>query len=144
MNSSEQADFGRRYAAAWSSQDPQALAACYAENGALRFNDAEPAIGREAIVATAQAFMDGFPDMVVRMESIESTPTGAIFHWLWTGTNTGPGGTGNPVRLNGFEEWSFDETGLILTSKGHFDEEDYERQLEGSAAANGQTPPPAQ
>jgi hypothetical protein len=55
----------------------------------------------------------------------------AIFRWTLTGTNTGAGGTGNRVRISGYEEWTFGEGGLISESKGHYDEADYERQLNG-------------
>jgi hypothetical protein len=30
----------------------------------------------------------------------------AVFRWIWTGTNTGPGGTGQSVRMYGYEEWT--------------------------------------
>ena len=47
------------------------------------------------------------------------------------GTNTGPGGTGREVRISGFEEWQIGADGLIAESLGHFDAEDYQRQLDG-------------
>jgi hypothetical protein len=46
------------------------------------------------------------------------------------GTNTGPGGTGNRVRISGFEEWRIGDDGLIAESQGHFDQAEYDRQLE--------------
>ncbi len=52
------------------------------------------------------------------------------FHWTFTGTNTGPGGTGKKVRVSGFEEWTLDDHGLIAASKGHYDAAEYARQLE--------------
>lgn len=51
------------------------------------------------------------------------------FHWTFTGTNTGPGGTGNRVRVSGFEAWRLGADGLILESQGWFDAAEYERQL---------------
>ena len=54
----------------------------------------------------------------------------AEYHWTLVGTNTGPGGTGQSVRISGFEEWTLGEGGLIAASLGHFDQADYERQLE--------------
>jgi predicted ester cyclase len=45
------------------------------------------------------------------------------------GTNTGPGGTGNRVRISGYELWKIDNNGLIAESSGHFDAVEYERQL---------------
>jgi hypothetical protein len=52
------------------------------------------------------------------------------YHWTLVGTNSGPGGTGNTVRISGFEKWRFGADGLIAFSQGHFDLADYRRQLE--------------
>ena len=130
-------DFATRYAAAWSSQNPASLAAFYAENGSLTVNDGTPSVGRAAITATAQAFMTGFPDMRVKVDRVSQDGSHAVFHWIWTGTNTGPGGTGKSVRLRGYEEWTLGSDGLIAESKGHFDDAEYQRQLKFGA-------PPAQ
>ena len=124
--------FGERYAAAWSSQDPASVASHFTESGSLKVNDAVPAVGRAAITEVARGFMTAFPDMVVTMDSIRRTDAAVEFHWTFVGTNTGPGGTGNPVRFSGYEEWTFGEDGLVERSLGHFDEADYERQLAGS------------
>ncbi len=129
MNHAQLTDFATRYAAAWSSQDPAALAAFYSENGSLKVNNASPALGRAAVLATAQGYMSAFPDMVVRMDSVIQAGPMAVFHWTWTGTNTGPGGTGRAVRLSGYEEWTLGSDGLIAQSLGHFDEAEYQRQL---------------
>jgi hypothetical protein len=34
------------------------------------------------------------------------------------------------VRFSGFEEWTFSEEGLVAESQGHYDQAEYERQLE--------------
>ena len=122
-----------RYAEAWSSQDPQNLAAHYTEDGVLVVNSGTPAVGRAQIAAKAQEFMEAFPDMVVSMESVELDGSSAVFHWRWTGTNTGPGGKGRSVDLRGHEAWTLDSEGLISESKGHYDEAEYERQMSGVA-----------
>lgn len=122
-------EFATRYAAAWSGQDPRAFASFYAENGSLRVNDGDPSVGRDAVEATARAFMTAFPDMAVRLVELRKTDDHVEFHWHWTGTNTGPGGTGNPVDLRGYEVWTLDADGLILESDGHYDEAEYRRQL---------------
>ena len=129
------ADFGQRYAAAWSSQDPAQLASFYAENGALVVNGGPPATGRSEIAATAQSFMTAFPDMLVVMVRMDQDGDHPVFHWLWTGTHTGPGGTGSSVRLTGYEEWTLDANGLIAKSDGHYDEAEYQRQLQAGASA---------
>jgi uncharacterized protein (TIGR02246 family) len=118
-----------RYAAAWSGSDPVAFASFYAENGSLRINDGEPSIGREAIAQMAAGFMTNFPDMVVRLVKVTREGEHINFHWRWTGTNTGPGGTGNAVDLQGFEQWRLDDDGLIVESRGHMDDAEYQQQL---------------
>jgi uncharacterized protein (TIGR02246 family) len=130
MNQSKLTDFATRYAAAWSSQDPDKLASFYAEDGSLSVNAGKPSVGRAAIAATARGFMDAFPDMVVTMDSASGEGRHATFHWTWTGTNTGPGGTGRSVRISGREEWTLGANGLILESKGHYDEVEYQRQMD--------------
>ena len=129
MNVTELTEFATRYATAWSSQDPVAFGTFYAENGSLTVNDGEPSVGRDAVVETARAFMTGFPDMVVRLVELRPEGSRVVFHWHWTGTNTGPDGTGNAVDLRGYEEWTLGDDGLIVESLGHYDEAEYQRQL---------------
>jgi len=126
-------DFAARYAAAWSSRNPANVAAFYSERGSLTVNDEMPAVGRPAIAATARRFMTAFPDMVVRLERVEDENGLVVFHWILTGTNSGPGGTDRLIRLRGYEEWMMDSDGKIEESKGHYDEADYQRQLRGSS-----------
>jgi uncharacterized protein (TIGR02246 family) len=127
--SDELTRFAQRYAKAWCSQNPESVAAFFAENGSLKVNDGAPAVGRAAIAKEAQAFMTTFPDMVVTFDKLEPVADGTRFHWTLIGTNTGPGGTGKRVRISGYELWKIDNAGLVVESKGHFDAADYERQL---------------
>jgi len=73
--------------------------------------------------------MTAFPDMVVTMNGVSIHGDQAVYRWTLTGTNTGTGGTGKAVRISGHEEWTIGADGLIAASKGHFDEADYQRQL---------------
>ena len=73
--------------------------------------------------------MMAFPDMVVTMDEISLNGDRGIYRWTLTGTNTGSGGTGNSVRISGYEEWTIGVNGLIAQSKGHFDAAEYQRQL---------------
>lgn len=125
-------EFATSYAEAWSSQEPEKLAAFYSKNGMLQINDAEPSVGRDAITQTVKGFMSAFPDMVVKMVELRRIDDQVRFHWHWTGTNTGPGGNGNPVDLYGYEQWTLDDNGLILRSIGHYDEAEYQRQMNAS------------
>lgn len=129
MTDRQLTDFATRYAAAWSSRSPDRLAAFYADDGSLQVNASAPAVGRPAVRATVASFMTAFPDMVVRLDSVVRTGPTARFYWIWTGTNTGPGGTGRAVRMTGYEEWAFAPNGLISRSLGHYDEGEYQRQL---------------
>jgi len=122
-------NFATRYAAAWSSQNPASLASFYSENGSLVVTDGAPSVGRAAIEQTAGDFMAAFPDMVVELTELEIDGGKLVFHWHWTGTNTGPGGTGNAVDLIGYEVWTMDPEGLIAESLGHYDNAEYRRQV---------------
>ncbi|HKV84998.1 MAG TPA: ester cyclase [Ktedonobacterales bacterium] len=135
MDSRELLAFGTRYAIAWSSQQPWSVAEFFSEDGSLQVNDDAPAKGRAAIAGVAQGFLTAFPDMSVSMDEIEARPEGGVFHWTFTGTNTGPNGTGQRVRFSGYEEWTFGPDGLVADSKGHFDAEEYARQLEHGVSA---------
>jgi len=133
MDATKLKDFATRYAVAWSSQNPALLASFYAENGSLTVNGGPPSVGRAAVTATAQGFMSAFPDMVVRLDEVSLQDSTAIFRWIWTGTNSGPGGSGKAVRIKGYEEWRFSPDGLIAESRGHYDEAEYQRQLKAGA-----------
>ena len=130
VTNSQIREFGERYTEAWNSNEPANVAAFYSEDGSLKVNEADAAVGREAITAVAEGFMTSFPDMVVYMDSIRTTATGFEYHWRFVGTNTGPGGTGNAVDFTGWEEWTFGPDDLISQSLGNFDEDEYARQLE--------------
>jgi steroid delta-isomerase-like uncharacterized protein len=130
MNSAELKEFATRYTAAWCSQNAESVARFFSEDGALKINAATPCVGRAAITAAAQSFMTSFPDLVVAMEGLTiQSGNSAVYHWMLTGTNNGPGGAGNAVRISGYEEWTIGPDGLIAWSNGHFDETEYGRQL---------------
>ena len=122
-------DFATRYTAAWCSQDAASVAAFFAQDGSLQINDGEPSLGRAAIAADAQGFMTAFPDLVVAMDGLSIEGNRAVYHWTLTGTHTGPGGSGNEVRISGYEEWVLSADRLIAESRGHFDEAEYQRQI---------------
>lgn len=130
MNTQKLTEFAKKYTQAWCSQNAASVAAFFAENGSLQINDGEPSVGRAAITQAAQGFMTAFPDMVVEMDSIIINGVNAEYHWTLTGTNTGPGGTGNAVKISGYEEWTIGPDGLITESKGHYDQAEYQHQLE--------------
>lgn len=123
-------DFARRYTAAWCSQNPARVADHYTPEGSLTINGGTPAAGRAAITEAAQSFMTTFPDMQVLMDDVVVGDSGIAYHWTLVGTNSGPGGTGNRVRISGFEEWTIAGDGLIAVSQGHYDQAEYDHQLQ--------------
>lgn len=130
MEQTKLQSFGKNYAEAWSSQKSESVASFFASNGSLSVNEDTPAIGKQAITKVAEGFMTAFPDMKVSMDSLVTKSNRTEFHWTLTGTNSGSNGTGNKVRFSGVELWQFNKDGLIQESKGSFDAEEYNRQLE--------------
>jgi hypothetical protein len=115
-------DFAARYAKAWCSQNPESVAAFFAENGSLTVNGGPPTPPPEV----SRGFMRDFPDMTVTFDKLEPRGNRTAFHWTLTGTHAG---TGNHVRISGYELWTITNDGLIAESSGHFDAAEYERQL---------------
>ncbi|HUE42709.1 MAG TPA: ester cyclase [Candidatus Sulfotelmatobacter sp.] len=122
-------DFAARYTAAWCSRDAARVAEFFAPDGNLSVNANAPAVGRRAIQEVAQSFMAAFPDLQVILDGVVVEEARTEYHWTLVGTNTGPGGSGKPVRISGWERWKIGEDGLIASSKGQFDDADYQRQL---------------
>jgi hypothetical protein len=133
MESQWLTEFANRYTAAWCSQDAVSVASFFEEAGSLKINEGVPAIGRAAIADAVQGFMTAFPDLVISMDSVENSGADFIYRWTLNGSHSGPGGTGKFVRISGFEQWRFGANSLVAESKGHFDAEDYQRQLSDDA-----------
>ena len=127
-------DFAERYTAAWCSRDAASVAAFYSPSGSLSINGDAPAIGRRAISDVAQGFMNAFPDLVVVMDDVLVQGDNGVYHWTLAGTNTGAGGTGKRVRISGFEVWKIGADGLIVESRGNFDDALYQHQLKHGIA----------
>lgn len=122
-------EFARGYAEAWCSHDPASVAAHYVPGGTIAINGGE----RTPITEAAQSFMDAFPDIQVFMDDVVLAGDTVEFHWTFTGTNTGPGGTGKSVRISGVEEWTLGDDGRVVESIGSYDPDEYDRQLEHGA-----------
>ena len=123
-------DFAARYTRPWCSQNPAMVAAFFSEDGSLSVNDAVPAVGRHAIRDLAFSFMSAFPDLEVVMEDLQLRGDAVEYHWVLTGTNSGPEGSGHKVRVRGSEQWRFGVDGPIASSQGNFDAAENRRQLE--------------
>ncbi|HEU5207103.1 MAG TPA: nuclear transport factor 2 family protein [Gaiellaceae bacterium] len=121
--------FAHSYTDAWCSHDPTRVAAHFAPGGTIAINGGAPA----EVTDVARSFIDAFPDIQVFMDDVVLNDETVEYHWTFTGTNTGPGGTGRAVRITGFEEWALGEDGLVLESRGTYDQDEYDRQLEHDA-----------
>lgn len=122
-------DLVLRASKAWSSQDPEGMAACYEETASLTINGGTPSTGRVELAATAASYMEAFPDLSVSVDHVLVAGNSAFWVWTLTGTNTGPGGTGHRVRVSGIEVWTISSSGLVANSIGYYDAATYERQL---------------
>ena len=123
-------DLARSYTEAWCSHDPARVAAHYVPGGTIAINGGEPT----EVTEVARSFIEAFPDIRVFMDDLVFKNETIEYHWTFTGTNTGPGGTGKAVRIPGFEEWLVGNEGLVVESQGHFDQDEYDRQLEHGAS----------
>jgi len=122
-----------RYTAAWSSRSAEAVASFFAEDATSVINAGTPSVGRPAIAETMAAFFEDFPDLVLHMDDLRTGGNQAIYLWTLEGTNSGPGGTGNLVRISGWQNWRLSHDLLILEADGGYDAADYERQIRGEA-----------
>ena len=114
--------FGASYAAAWSSGEPDRLAACYAPDGWLKVNDGATGVAAGAALAqTARSYMAAIPAMKVTCMAITAHGEGAIFEWALSSTTA----RGLSVGARGREVLTFAADGAIATSLGSFDTEDF-------------------
>ena len=102
-------EHARSYTDAWCSHDPARVAAHFASGGTIAINGGDPT----EVTEVARSFIDAFPDIQVFMDDVVFNDETVEYHWTFTGTNTGPGGTGKWVRISGFEEWTFGDDDLV-------------------------------
>jgi nuclear transport factor 2 (NTF2) superfamily protein len=117
----------RDYTEAWCSRDPARVASHYAPEGTIAINGGAPA----PIAEVAQGFIAAFPDIEVFQDDLVVVDEVVEYHWTFTGTSAE---TGQAVRIRGFEDWAIGPDGLIATSRGTYDEAEYERQLREGAS----------
>lgn len=132
MKESELRKFGIEYETAWRSHDPENPFSYQAKKCIVTVNDGDPMITAEERLGGIIGFMESFPDLHITMRDIIEEDRGTVFYWNLQGTNTGPGGTGNKVDIDGCEVWKLDNENKIIELKGFFDAEDYERQVSGA------------
>ena len=124
-------ELARSYTAAWCSRDAAAVASHYVPGGTIAINGGEPA----GIGEVAASFIAAFPDITVYLDELVVGDEAVEYRWTFTGTSSE---TGKWVRIPGSEVWTIGADGLIETSTGSFDEDEYERQLRDGAGEMGQ------
>ncbi len=117
------------YTAAWCSKSAEAVGSYFSEDAKSIINDGAPSIGRTVIAEATGAFFADFPDLVLRTDDLRTGGTKAIFLWTLAGTNSGPGGTGNRVRIGGWQNWRLSDDLLIVEADGGYDAAEYDRQV---------------
>ncbi len=116
-------ELARSYTEAWCSHDVGRVVDHYVPGGTIAFNGGEP-VGIEEV---AQFFVTAYPDGEVFMDDLVFKEDSVEYHWTVTGTRAE---TSKRVRIAGFEEWTIGADGLIAESLRHYDEAEYDRQLQ--------------
>ena len=119
-------ELARSYTEAWCSHDPARVAAHYAPGGTIAINGGEAA----GIAEVAESFIAAFPDIEVLLDDLIVRDDVVEYRWTFSGTSAE---TGKWVQIPGFEEWTIGADGLITSSRGNYDEAEYERQLREGA-----------
>ena len=116
------------YTAAWNSGSPEAVASFYADSGQIVINSGTPWLNRAGIAAMAAGFYADVPDLTLNCDSLRIAGDHVVYLWTFTGTHSG---TGNPLRIEGWEEWDLDAEMKVAASRGWYDAADYARQVAG-------------
>jgi uncharacterized protein (TIGR02246 family) len=116
------------YTAAWNSGSAEAVASFYAETGGIVINNGPPWEGRGGVAAMAAGFFADVPDLNLVCDGLRVAGDHVVYLWTFTGHHAG---TGNPLRICGWEEWDMDADGKVAASRGWFDAADYARQVAG-------------
>jgi uncharacterized protein (TIGR02246 family) len=119
-------EIAQKYAAAWSSGNPDAVASFYSADGVIVINRGDPISGRIAVSEMASGFYSEFPDLVVSLDHMRVAGDHVMFGWILEGTHSE---TGNKVRVSGWEEWDLDSDLKVKSSRGWFDSQEYDRQV---------------
>jgi SnoaL-like domain len=113
----------RTYTATWCSHNPARVASHYGPGGMIAINGGDAT----GIAEVAEAFIAAFPDIEVFMDDLVLREDCSVeYRWTFTGTSAE---TGKSVRLPGYEEWTIAPDGLIVGSRGHYDQAEYDRQV---------------
>ena len=113
------------YTAAWNSGSPEAVAEFFAPDGGIVINRGTPWTGRSGVAEMAAGFFADIPDLSLVCNGVHIAGDHVLYRWTFTGTHAG---SGNPMRVSGWEEWDMTPDGKVASSRGWFDADDYARQ----------------
>jgi len=116
------------YTAAWNSKSADAVASFYAEDGEIIINRGEPWTGRARVSEMAAGFHADVPDLELTCDDVRLAGDHVVFVWTFTGHDTT---TGNPLNIQGWEEWDMDADLKVKASRGWFDADGYAAQVAG-------------
>lgn len=116
------------YATAWSSGDPEQVAALYAEDAVFEEVVLGGAVttGRDELRAYADAVYAAFPDFTATPVSGFASGNQAVLEWILSGTYTGqfgplPPGTGQEVEVRVATVLDLTDDGLIQHDREYWD-----------------------
>jgi uncharacterized protein (TIGR02246 family) len=113
------------YTAAWNSGSADAVAEFYAPDGRIVINRGNPWEGRTGVAQMAAGFFADVPDLTLVCDGMRIAGDHVAYLWTFTGTHAG---SGNPLRVVGWEEWDVDLDLKVKSSCGWYDADDYARQ----------------
>ncbi|WP_295313194.1 nuclear transport factor 2 family protein [Roseobacter sp.] len=114
--------------AAWNSKDPSQVAGHFTPDAAIVINRGDPHAGTSALEAMAAGFHAEFPDLHLTRDGVRAGGDHMVYLWTLEGHHAE---TGNHCRVGGWEEWDLDDAMQVTASRGWFDAEDYQRQVDG-------------
>lgn len=77
----------------------------------------------------ASGFHAEFPDLLLVCDGVRAGGNHMIYLWTLEGHHAE---TGNFCKVSGWEEWDLDADMQVTASRGWFDAEDYQRQVDGA------------
>ena len=126
FSQAELEDLARRYTEAWNSKVPENVAAFHAAASRIIINRGDPSAGHEEIAAMAAGFYADVPDLTLTCDGVRGAGAHAVYMWTFTGHHAE---TGNPLHVEGWEEWELNDDMKVTSSLGWYDGEDYDRQV---------------
>ena len=76
----------------------------------------------------AAGFYADVPDLSLTCDLVRAAGDHVIYVWTFTGHDAG---TGNPLTIQGWEEWDLGPDMKVKASRGWFDGDAYARQVAG-------------